>query len=288
MTPAVDGKPASHPSFSLALGGGGARGLAHIVAIEALDELGVRPRFIAGASMGALVGATYASGMSGRELRDYAFEVLGNRIDTARRLLRHGRSGLTSLFDFNPFRSAFIDGETLLDIILPPGTADEFRLLDIPMAIVATDFYDRSERDFDGGPLKPALAASIALPGVITPQIVDGRVLIDGGVSNPLPVDHLTGRGRISVAVDLTAGGSKPEDGVPSTTDAMFGTIQIMQHAITRAKLAEHPVDVLIRPDVARFRVLDFFRVRDVLAASEPVKDELKRKLEDAFTRASA
>ena len=283
MTASDDPKPASHPSFSLALGGGGARGLAHIMAVEALDELGVKPRFIAGASMGALVGAAYASGAEGRELREHALEFLGKRIDAARKLLRNGTSGLTSLFDFNPFRSAFIDGETLLDIVLPADTAEDFRSLDIPMTVVATDFYDRTERVFNEGALKPALAASIALPAVITPQTVDGRVLIDGGVINPLPVDHLKARARISVAVDVNANATEPDDGTLSTTDAMFGAIQIMQHAITSAKLVDHPVDVLIRPDVAGFRVLDFFKVRDVFAASEPIKDELKRKLEAAF-----
>ena len=89
-----------------------------------------------------------------------------------------------------------------------------------------------------------------------------------------------------SLAVDLTADESKAGDGIPSTTDAMFGTIQIMQHAITQAKLADHPVDVLIRPEVSRFRVLDFFRVREVLEAAEPIRDEVKRKLEAAFSAA--
>ena len=284
MTITEHNGPDSHPAFSLVLGGGGARGLAHIVALEALDELGVKPRFIAGASIGALVGAAYASGASGSDLREHALSFLGNRIEAARRLLGRGRPGLSSLFDFNPFRATFIDGEGLLDIILPPGTAEEFRLLGIPMAMVATDFHDHAECVFNEGPLKPALAASIALPGVITPQIVEGRVLIDGGVINPLPVDLIAGRGRISVAVDLTADESKAGDGIPSTTDAMFGTIQIMQHAITQAKLADHPVDVLIRPEVSRFRVLDFFRVREVLEAAEPIRDEVKRKLETAFT----
>ncbi len=275
-----------HPPFSLALGGGGARGLAHITVIEALDELGVRPCFIAGCSIGAMVAAAYASGVSGRELREHTVAVLGNRVKTAKLLMARGASGITSLFDFNPFRAAFIDGEALLDIVLPPGVADSFAQLQIPTILITTDFYQRAEHVIDAGPLRPAVAASIALPALIAPQVSDGRVLVDGGLVNPLPVDHLQGRGDVSVAVDVTGNTTEDGDGPPSTTEAMYGAVQIMQNAITEAKLKEFPVDVLIKPAVAKFRVLDFFKVSDVLRASEPLKDELKTKLDAAFATA--
>lgn len=287
MSPDTTIEATSHPSFSLALGGGGARGLAHIATLEALDELGVRPRFIAGCSAGALIGAAYASGIPGRDLRAHTLDILGNRVETAKRLMARGAGGITSLFDFNPFRAAFIDGETLLEVVLPPSVVDEFRLLRIPTLIVATDFYARSEYVFDHGALKPAIAASIALPALIAPQTIDGRVLVDGGLVNPLPVDHLKSRADITVAVDVTGNTRNSGNGAPSTTDAMYGAVQIMQHVITRAKLAEHPVDVLVKPDVAKFRVLDFFKVAEILSASEPAKDELKTCLDAAFTRAS-
>lgn len=277
----------SHPSFSLALGGGGARGLAHIVTLEALDELGVKPRFIAGCSAGALIGAAYASGISGRDLRTHTLDLLGNRVETAKRLMARGAGGISSLFDFNPFRAAFIDGETLLDVVLPSAVVDEFRLLRIPTLIVATDFYARSEYVFDHGALKPAIAASIALPALIAPQTVDNRVLVDGGLVNPLPVNHLRSRADISVAVDVTGNTRNSGNSAPSTTEAMYGAVQIMQHVITQAKLAEHPVDVLIKPEVSKFRVLDFFKAAEILKSSEPTKEELKIRLDEAFTRAS-
>ncbi len=278
----------AHPSFSLALGGGGARGLAHIVALEALDELGVRPRFIAGCSMGAMVAAAYASGVSGADLRAHTTAVLRNRVETAKRLMSRGASGLTSLFDFNPFRAAFIDGEALLDIVFPAGVAEDFRLLKIPTILIATDFYQRTEVVLDHGPIKPAVAASIALPALISPQMMGSRVLMDGGLINPLPVNHLSGRADISVAVDVSANTTEDGEGLPSTMDAMYGAVQIMQQALTEARLKEDPVDVLVKPAVGRFRVLDFFKVDEVLRACEPVKDDLKRQLEDAFTRASS
>ena len=201
-------------------------------------------------------------------------------------LMARGAGGLTSLFDFNPFRAAFIDGDALLDIVLPRGVADDFRDLEIPTILITTDFYQRSEFVIDSGPLRPAIAASIALPALILPRIEGDQVLVDGGLVNPLPVDHLQGKADISVAVDVTGNTTAPGSGAPSTIEAMYGAVQIMQHVITKARLKEYPVDVLIKPDVARFRVLDFFKVREVLRASEPVKDELKSKLEAAFAAA--
>ena len=277
----------SHPTFSLALGGGGARGLAHITVIEALDDMGVRPNFIAGCSIGAMMAAAYASGVSGREIRAHTEAVLGDRVKTAKLLIARGAGGITSLFDFNPFRAAFIDGDTLLHIVMPPGVADDFSDLQIPTILVATDFYQRAEVVIDAGPLRPAVAASIALPALIAPQVDGDRVLVDGGLVNPVPVDHLQGRADVSVAVDVTGNATEDGAGPPSTTEAMYGAVQIMQNAITDAKLKEFPVDVLIKPGVAKFRVLDFFKVRDVLRSSEPLKDELKRKLDAAFEAVS-
>ena len=233
-----------------------------------------------------MMGAAYASGLTGRDLREHTEAVLGNRVETAKLLMARGAGGLTSLFDFNPFRAAFIDGDALLDIVLPRGVADDFRDLEIPTILITTDFYQRSEFVIDSGPLRPAIAASIALPALILPRIEGDQVLVDGGLVNPLPVDHLQGKADISVAVDVTGNTTAPGSGAPSTIEAMYGAVQIMQHVITKARLKEYPVDVLIKPEVARFRVLDFFKVREVLRASEPVKDELKSKLEAAFAAA--
>lgn len=289
----MDGEAAAapsttHPRFSLALGGGGARGIAHIVALEAMDELGVRPSFIAGCSIGAMMAAAYASGISGRELREHTTAILRNRMETARLILRRRPGRMRSLFDFNPFKGVFIDGDTLLDVVLPPGVARDFGGLQIPTIVIATDYYAREEHVFASGDLVQAVAASIALPALIAPQEIAGRVLVDGGLLNPLPVSHLLGRAEISMAVDVSANTSENGSGPPSTVDAMYGAVQIMQHAITQAHLKEHPADILIRPAVAGFRVLDFFKVDQILAACEPVRDDVKRQLDLAFSRASA
>ena len=138
----------------------------------------------------------------------------------------------------------------------------------------------------DRGDLVAAVAASIALPALITPQMTGDKVLVDGGLVNPLPANHIQGKAEVTVAVDVTGNTTEDGRGPPSTMEAMYGAVQIMQNAITLANLKEHPVDILIRPPVTKFRVLDFFKVKEVLAASEPVKDELKSKLDSAFDRA--
>ena len=88
-----------------------------------------------------MVGAAYASGISGREIREHTIGFLGKRRETARRLMARGPGGISSLFDFNPFRAAFIDGEALLDLALPEGVARDFADLEIPTILIATDFY---------------------------------------------------------------------------------------------------------------------------------------------------
>jgi NTE family protein len=119
----------------------------------------------------------------------------------------------------------------------------------------------------------------MAIPGLIRPVEVDGRVLIDGGAVDPLPYDLLFDHADIVVAVDVTFGGRSRELRIPTPFESMFGAAQIMQGAITAQKLKMRPPDILVRPAVEQFAVLDFLRVGQILRAAEGAKDELKRKL---------
>jgi NTE family protein len=139
------------------------------------------------------------------------------------------------------------------------------------LQVVATDFHGRCEVVIGSGALGPAVAGSMAIPGLIRPVEVDGRVLVDGGAVNPLPYDLLFDHADIVVAVDVTFGGGSRERGIPTPFESMFGSAQIMQGAITP--------DILVRPAVEQFGVLDFFRVGQILRAAEGAKEELKRKL---------
>lgn len=271
--------------IGLALGGGGARGLAHIAILEAFDELGVKPDMIAGSSMGAIVAVAYASGLKAHDIRSYALDVLRTRAEIAKRLFSGKRSDFLKLLDVNLRAPALIDGARLLDLFMPPGVADTFEQLKLKVLVVATDYYARSEKIFEHGALRPAVAASIALPGFLTPRIADDRLLIDGAIVNPLPFDRLSGHVDVTVAVDVTGGPVGNGSQIPNNVDLLFRTTQIMQHQIVAAKLQAMPVDILIQPDVDQFRVLDFHKVRAIFAAAEPAKEDMKRALEKVLER---
>ena len=270
------------PTIGLALGAGGARGLAHIAVLEAFDKLGVKPVAIAGASIGAMIGAAYAAGMSARAIRTHALDVMRDRATLMAALIgaRAGRlADVLSGFG-NPF---LIDAEKFLDRLWPEAVPNRFEDLALPFTAVATDYYGRAEAVFHEGPLLPAVAGSIAIPGLVRPVRHGERVLVDGGAVNPLPFDHLIGRADIVVAVDVTGGPSPHASRAPSSFEMMFGTLQIMQGAIVAAKLKIYRPEIVVRPAVDRFRVLDFFDAGAILTAAEPLKDELKRELERHF-----
>ena len=269
------------PSFAIALGGGGARGFAHVLMLEALDELGIRPRLIAGTSIGALIGAAYASGMSGADIHEFCHELFQKRIQIVKRLFtrwsaaladRQGSSGVSIL-----------PGERVLEAILPEALPATFEELKIPLLAVTTDFYTQCPCILAAGPLMPAIVASSALPGIMRPVELDGKVLIDGGFVNPVPFDLLKGEADIVAAIDVCAGPQQSRGQVPSLIEAIIGSNQITMRSVMSEKLKSGAPDILIRPDIGQFRVLDFYKIDDIFAASEAAKDEFKCACEAAI-----
>lgn len=281
----VEGKTEASPSIGLALGGGGARGLAHILMLEAFDELGIKPKIIAGTSIGAIFGAAYAAGMPAREIRAHAEVVLRQRFSLLRELFTARAAPFAKLFGFIGQRSAILDPEAVLDIILPSRLPRDFADLAIPMIIVATDFYEQRAVTFTDGPLRKAVAASMALPVIFHPVIHEGRALIDGGLCNPLPFDLLTGRVDIVVAIDVS-GATPPVEGrdYPTATEALFGSAFIFEKTITRMKLEIHRPDIFVQAGTTGFQVLDFLKLNEILAAAQPAKERLKVQLDRVFS----
>jgi NTE family protein len=265
------------PSVALALGGGGARGLAHIAVLEALDEMGLTPVAIAGTSIGAIIGAAYAAGIKAAQLRAHALSTFRNRAKVYARLFEARIGRVADLFARgNPI---LVDGERLLDRFWPKEVPDSFEELAIPFTAVATDYYGGGQVAFSSGALVSAVAASMALPGLVKPIEIEGKLLIDGGAVNPLPCDVVTGKADIVVAIDVAGAPSADETRAPNAFSTLFAAAQIMQGAIVRAKTTAHPPDLLMRPDVGGFGVLDFFKIRQILEASEPAKERLKEEL---------
>ena len=270
------------PSLALALGGGGARGLAHILILEALDELGIRPRAIAGTSIGALVGAAYASGMSGAEIRAHCSDLFQKRTELVKRFFARWDGRLAEIW--GSVAPPIAAADRLLKTLLPHGMPEDFSGLHTPLLVVATDFYSQDQQVIETGALLPALAASAALPSLMRPVEIEGRLLIDGGFVNPLPFDLLTGRADIIAAIDVSAGAQESRGKSPSMIEALVGATQITLRSIIREKLQAGAPDILIRPNVSPYRVLDFFKFEEILAASADCKDVFKREIEARYT----
>ena len=285
-TPILGRGTVSEPIVAIALGSGGARGFAHIAVLEALDELGVAPSAIAGTSIGAMIGAAYAAGMSGREIRAYAIDAVRSRSEMMGKLLRARVGRFSDLVLRGRGNPVLLDGEVCLDLFWPEAVPDFFEGLAKPLLVVATDFYDRRELVMSSGALGPAVAGSMAIPGLIQPVAYNGRYLIDGGAVNPLPYDLLFDHADVVVAVDVTFGGRRHEARRPAPFQSMFGAAQIMQGAITAQKLKMRSPDILVRPGVEQFGVLDFLRASQILRAADSAKDDLKRRLSARFEAA--
>jgi NTE family protein len=269
------------PQVAVALGGGGARGIAHVVALEALDEMGISPVAIAGTSMGAIIGGAYAAGIEGRSIRAHILRVLRNRSDVMSKLLRARVGRFADLVLQGRGNPVLLDPEICLDLFWPAGMPSRFEDLDIKAIVVATSYLHRREAVYHSGPLRPAVAGSMAIPGLFRPVIFGNDVLIDGGAVNPLPYDLLFDLADIIVAVDVTFGGRSPRRRTPSPFGSMFGAAQIMQGAITAQKIKLRAPEILVRPKVEHFAVLDFFRASQILRAAEDSKEELKFKLRE-------
>jgi NTE family protein len=275
------------PSLAVAFGGGGARGLAHIHVIEVLDELGLRPVAIAGSSIGAIMGAAMASGMRGQDIRRYAASILGRRGEIAARIWRARPETLAQAMQ-GGLRVTQFNVERLLKVFLPDTIPASFEALDIPLKVTATDYYGHRLRVIETGDLISALGASSAIPAVFGPVRRDGLLLIDGGIYNPVPFDLVAGLADIVIAVDVVGAPCEGPRSMPTSIDLMFGATQLMMQSIIAGKLEKCRPDILLRPDVSGFRVLDFLKIETVLASSVAVRDDLKRGIDAAFEQRNA
>jgi NTE family protein len=268
----------TRPSIALALGGGSARGFAHIAMLEAFDELGMKPSVIAGTSMGAICGAAYAAGLSGAELRAQFTALFADRARFLRCLPGTLRGGLRSLW--SPRSPMVLDTVSLLEMLLPAAMRCNFAALKIPFLAVAADFHAMEPVVIAEGPLIPALAASSALPRLARPVVLGGRTLIDGGFVNPLPYDVVVGRAARTVAVDVTGTTRQRLGGARlRTRDVVAGSAQLLFSSVTREKLRRIAPDLLVRPAVGTFASLDYFKIEAILAAAEPAKQDMKNKM---------
>jgi NTE family protein len=265
-------------TFALALGAGGARGLAHIAIIEALDETGMKPVAIAGSSIGAVIGAGYAAGMSGRAMRRHLIALAHDRGEVLRRVMAARAAGWSDILGAGFGNPLVVDSGKFYDAFLAELLPADFSDLPIPLTVLAADLHRREAVPFSRGSLKPAISAAMAIPGLVRPVESEGRVLVDGGVTDPLPFTLLRGKADVIVAVDAS-GGADERKGVPDPWESLFAAITVMGQTIVGEKLKSGAPDLVLRPNIGIFRMLDFFQASAILRAAEPIKAEVKEKL---------
>lgn len=282
----------SKPKVGLALGSGGARGWCHIGVIRTLEKHGVRPGIIAGCSMGAFVGAAYAGG---------GLDALE---EWARGL---NRTRFMSLIDIRPNSGGLVEGREIVRMLDELGLPERIEDLSLPFAAIATDMESGREVWLREGNLSSAVRASVAIPGVISPQSHDGRWLLDGGLTNPVPVSVCRAMGaevviavnpnaRLHGAMWHRAAPGSAWDGVlaalPYAVRGKFGTflgesnvgtrpphyfdvistsIEIMSEQIRRSRLAGEPPHVLLNADLSAMSVLEFYRGSEAIAEGERI-----------------
>jgi len=276
----------TEPRIGLALGGGGARGISHIPVLEAFDDLGIRPYAITGSSIGAIMGAAYASGMSGADIRRIALQTFADRNTVLSHLWKLRPKRFAEVFNGN---LVTFDPLKVLGVFIAEHLPDTFEDLAIPLRVMATDFYGCSEVVIETGALLPAIAASIAIPAVFRPVELQGRILIDGGVINPLPFDRLPAECDLVVAVDVVGSPVKqPGRNFPTSMESLFGTSQILMQSITAGKLKQQRPDILLQPEHDNVRVLDFLKTKDILERAAPLRSHLSTQLNDLILNGSS
>lgn len=274
------------PRVGLALGSGSARGWAHIGVIRALEKAGIRPDVVCGTSIGALVGAAYVAG----EL---------SRLESWVRGLQFG--DVVGFADLQ-FGAGLLKGDRLMQFLRNHFADRPLEQLERPFAAVATSLQTGAEVWLRSGSTLDAVRASISLPGIFTPVRCDGSLLVDGGLTNPVPVSLARAMGAdVVIAVDLgsdilgrrfrpAAAEDVPDDGpwwthklrehlaafapakpadeppMPAMMDVLSTCMDIVLVRIARSRMAGDPPEVLISPRLANLRLLDFHRANEAIA----------------------
>jgi NTE family protein len=255
--------------IALVLGGGAARGFAHIGVIKALEAQGIVPDIVVGTSAGSVVGALYASGMSGFDLQKLA---LGMEQDM--------------LADWTLPNRGVLKGAALQDFINQQVKSQPIQKLPKPLGVVATDLLSGEMVLFRSGSTGIAVRASSAVPGVFQPVEINGRDYVDGGLTSPVPAQSARSMGAdFVIAVDISNVGRR--DKLTGTLDVLLQTFAIMGHTLSTHELKD--ADVVIRPKTAAVSSTSFgdrhLAILEGEKAAAAIMPELKARLARARAR---
>jgi len=262
VTPAV---PPAPLKIALALGGGAARGFAHVGVIKALEAQGIVPDIIVGTSAGSVVGALYAAGYNGFELQQVSMKMDENQVS-----------------DWSMPNRGMIKGEALQDFINRAVHQQTLEKLKKVFAVVATDLSSGEMIVFRTGNTGMAVRASSSVPGIFQPVLINGREYVDGGLVSPVPVRVAKSLGAdFVIAVDIS---DKPQHSkTESSLDVLLQTFNIMGQTISRNELPE--ADIVIRPVTPGISATDFKDKHLAVLQGEKAVAEILTELKDKLAR---
>jgi len=244
--------------------------------LQTLDRAGVKPDVISGTSIGAIMATLYAAGKSGDEIREAITELVATPKTLQEAFQAKQLFPWLDYLDLDIGRGSILQVDRFLDDLENAIGVSRFEDLAIPLKVVATDFWQRTEVVFDKGPIIPAVAASFAIPGVFKPVVQGEQVLIDGGSVNPVPYDLLESECDLVIAIDVMGQRSPEEDLLPSYSETLFNTFQIAEKSILNEKFKRKPPDIYVEVKVSGVRVLDFHKVDEVFEQAEDARKHLE------------
>ncbi len=260
--------------------------MGHLVVLEAFEELGVTPSVVAGTSIGAVIGAGVAAGLTGAEMREAVEELRSTKPGRIWNIYENPDYKLAlAVMDPTREHGGLLKGEKFLRFIHSRIRVERFEDLKIPLKLIATDYWQKSEVVLEEGDLLESIRASYSMPGLFLPVTIDGKLLVDGGLENPLPYDVIRDQCDISVAIDVSAHLHASAEEVPRAYEVLFFAYQIMQNSIVREKLQHSRPDILIKTHIENVRSLEFNKLRSIYEQAVPAKEELKRRLAELLER---
>jgi NTE family protein len=290
------------PRIGLALGSGSARGWAHIGVIRALEERGIKFDLICGTSIGALVGAVYASGQL-QQLEDWVTSLVWSKV--------------VRLMDLT-WKGGLIRGQRLFNLFRATFKDVDIAELATPFGAVATELNSGREVWLRQGRLLDVVRCSCAMPGLFTPVVYGGTVLVDGGLVNPIPVSMCRALGaELVIAVDLSWGklgpyrnmgrempappaepswigrltnswlGAVPKNAaeprIPSIFEVFNTSLDIVEQRVARSRLAGEPADVLITPLLPDFGTMEYHRAKEAIIEGRAAVERMMPLIERIF-----
>jgi len=273
------------PKIGLALSGGGARGLAHIGVLKVLEQEGIPIDFLAGTSMGGVIAAAYASGLSVDYIEKEALRMARLR-------------NLITLLDRSLPRRGLVEGQKVQEYLTTHLGDKTFKEMKIPLSLVAVDLISGQEVVLNSGSVVDAVRATVSLPGVFAPFRLGDYLLVDGGVLNNLPADVVRGMGaNVVIAVDVSTGVNGlsrllevEQQGLPLTQlpliiETLRRTVGIMEGQIMAYKLQEANPEILIHPALDdNITLLNGFpRAAEIIALGEEAAREAVPRIRQAL-----